>query len=48
MKKAIQITNQKVVAKITQILEEKAHIHKKIREGKIAEIKSEIKFAKPL
>lgn len=47
MKKVIKVTNQKVIAKITQILAEKAHIHQKIREGKIAEIKSEIRFAKP-
>jgi hypothetical protein len=48
MKKVITIRNQNVIAKITKILDEKAYIHKKIKENKISEIKSDIHFAKPL
>ena len=48
MKKVMAIKNQNVIAKITKILDEKAHIHKKIREDKISEIKSDIHFVKPI
>lgn len=46
--KKIHISNPKVVDKIKQIIADKAHIHQKIREGKLSEINSRIKFVKPL
>jgi hypothetical protein len=48
MEKIIKITDQKIISKLIKILDEKAHIHQKIREGKISEIKSAIRFVKPL
>jgi hypothetical protein len=44
----IHIINQKTIDKIKRVLDDKAHIHKKIREGKMAEIDSRIKFVKPV
>jgi hypothetical protein len=40
MKTVITLTNPKVIARIKRILEDKAFIRKKIREGKISEINS--------
>jgi hypothetical protein len=48
MEKIIKITDQKIITKIIKILDEKAHIHQKIREGKIFEIKSGIRFVQPI
>jgi len=48
MNTIVNIQNQKVIAKITQILADKVHIHHKIRAGKIEEIKSSVRFVKPL
>ena len=48
MNRVIKISNTKVAAKVNKILEEKAYIHKMIRDGKFSEIKSDIKFAKPI
>ena len=48
MEKIIKVTNPKVVAKIKQILADKAHVHKLMREGKLSEIDSKIKFVKAL
>jgi hypothetical protein len=49
-KVVIAITDEKIIAKIKEWLEQKAHIHKMIRDGRINEIKSEvvIYFKKPL
>jgi len=46
--KTIHITDTKIAAKIKQILTDKAHVHQKIREGKISEIDPKIKFVKAL
>lgn len=48
MKKVITLTNPKAIAKIKKILEDKAFIHKKIREGKVSEIKSEVRLSESL
>ncbi len=45
MEKIIKVTNPSVVAKIKKILADKKFIHDKIREGKVSEIKSEIRFS---
>lgn len=44
MEKVIKVTNPTLVAKIKKILADKEYIHKKIREGKLSEINSEIRF----
>jgi hypothetical protein len=46
--KKVYISDSSVVGKIKQIIADKAHIHQKIREGKLSEINSHIKFVKPL
>jgi len=46
--KAVHISNPQVVDKIKQIIADKAHIHQKIREGKLSEINPHIKFVNPL
>jgi hypothetical protein len=48
MEKVIKIEGSKAVNKIKEILAEKAYIHKMIKSGKIAEIRSDIRFVKPL
>lgn len=47
-RKTINITNPEIVRQIKKIMADKEHIHQKIREGKVAEIKPDIKFAHPV
>lgn len=46
--KIVNITNPEIIRRIKKIAADKKHIHQKIKEGKISEIKSDIKFAHPL
>jgi hypothetical protein len=46
--KIVNITHPEIVKRIKKIVSDKKHIHQKIQEGKISEIKSDIKFAHPL
>ena len=46
--KAINIKNTEFVKKIKKVVEDKEFIYQKIKEGKFKEIKSDIKFARPL
>ena len=46
--KKIHIRNPQVVKKIKQLIADKVHIHQKIREGKLPEIHSHIKFVQSL
>jgi hypothetical protein len=44
----VKIKNAGLVRKIQKIVDEKEFIYQKIKEGKFKEIKSDIKFARPL
>lgn len=46
--KVINIRNTEFIKKIQKIVDEKEFIYQKIKEGKFKEIKSDIKFARPL
>ena len=46
--KIINITNPEIINRIKKVVADKKHIHQKIKEGKVSEIKSDIKFAHPL
>lgn len=46
--KVIAIKNTEFVKKIQKIVDEKEFIYRKIKEGKFKEIKSDVKFARPL
>jgi len=46
--KVINIKTSEFVKKIQKIVDEKGFIYQKINEGKFKEIKSDIKFARPL
>jgi hypothetical protein len=46
--KIINITNPEIIKRIKKVVADKKHIHQKIKEGKVSEIKSDIKFAHPL
>ena len=46
--KVITVTNPTIIARIKKILANKVFLHKKIREGKISEIKSEVHFRESL
>lgn len=44
--KIVKITDPEQIKMINKLLDDKRHIHEKIREGKINEIRTEIKFIK--
>lgn len=48
MKKVVTLTKPETISKIKKILEDKAFIYKKIREGKTEEIKSEVRLRESL
>ncbi len=48
MKTVITLTSPRVIARIKKILADKDFISKKVREGKISEIKSEIRLSDSL
>ncbi len=46
--KVINIKNVEFIKKVKKIVDEKQFIRQKIKEGKFKEIKSDIKFARPV
>lgn len=48
MKSKVIHLNREQYARIKKIMDDKAHIHQKIKEGKFSEINSAIKFVKAL
>ncbi|WP_221408760.1 hypothetical protein [Chryseolinea serpens] len=46
--KIVNISNPEIIRRIKKIVADKKHIHEKIREGEVSEIKSDIKFAHQL
>lgn len=46
--KVVNNKNTELAKKIRKIVDEKEFVYQKIKEGKFKEIKSDIKFARPL
>ena len=46
--KVINVKNVEFIKKVKKIVDEKQFIRQKIKEGKFKEIKSDIKFARPV